>query len=136
MINYDAGAVIFKLTKKELDMINLLTEIVGENRSELMRRLVYQEAKRAVAYLDDEETPLWLNLIKQAEMERDYMTFQKGEQISAGRKKAYKEKTGVDMDIYREREMDELKDKQRQWQRNHRRKIKMEKLKQYEEKHE
>lgn len=136
MINYDAGAVIFKLTKKELDMINLLTEIVGENRSELMRRLVYQEAKRAVAYLDDEETPLWLNLIKQAEMERDYMTFQKGEQISAGRKKAYKEKTGVDMDIYREREMDELKDKQRQWQRNHRRKIKMEKLKQYEETHE
>ena len=136
MINYDAGAVIFKLTKKELDMVNLLTEIVSENRSELMRRLVYQEAKRAVAYLDDEETPLWLNLIKQAEMERDYMTFQKGEQISAGRKKAYKEKTGVDMDIYREREMDELKDKQRQWQRNHRRKIKMEKLKQYEENHE
>lgn len=136
MINYDAGAVIFKLTKKELDMVNLLTEIVDENRSELMRRLVYQEAKRAVAYLDDEETPLWLNLIKQAEMERDYMTFQKGEQISAGRKKAYKEKTGVDMDIYREREMDELKDKQRQWQRNHRRKIKMEKLKQYEENHE
>ena len=33
------------------------------------------------------------------------------------------------MDIYREREMDELRDKQRQWQRNHRRKIKMEKLK-------
>lgn len=136
MINYDAGAVIFKLTKKELDMVNLLTEIIGENRSELMRRLVYQEAKRAVAYLDDEETPLWLNLIKQAEMERDYMTFQKGEQISAGRKKAYKEKTGVDMDVYREREMDELKDKQREWQRAHRRKIKMEKLKQYEEKHE
>ena len=129
MTDYSASNVIFKITDKEKEIINLLTEILDEKRSEIMRRLLYQEAKRAVAYLDDEEIPLWLELIRQAEMERDMMGFQRGEAISEGRRRNYKEKTGIDMDIYREREMDELRDKQRQWQRNHRRKIKMEKLK-------
>lgn len=135
MINYKAGKVYVNLTEKETSMLNLLVDIIGESRSDLVRRLLFQEAKRAVAYLDEEETPLWLDLIKQAEMERDYMGFQKGEAISEGRKKAYKERTGLDMDIYREREMDELKDKQREWQRAHRRKKKMEALKEYQEKH-
>ena len=134
MTDYSASNVIFKITDKEKEIINLLTEILDEKRSEIMRRLLYQEAKRAVAYLDDEEIPLWLELIRQAEMERDMMGFQRGEAISEGRRRNYKEKTGIDMDIYREREMDELRDKQRQWQRNHRRKVKMEKLKALEEK--
>lgn len=133
MINYKAGKLYVNLTKKETDMLNLLVDIIGENRSEMVRRLLIQEAKRAVAYLDDEETPLWISLIKDVEMERDYMSFQKGEAIREGRRKAYKERTGVDMDIYREREMDELKDKQREWQRNHRRKERMKKLEEFKE---
>ena len=135
MINYKAGKLYVNLTKKETDMLNLLVDIIGENRSEMVRRLLIQEAKRAVAYLDDEETPLWISLIKDVEMERDYMSFQKGEAIREGRRKAYKERTGVDMDIYREREMDELRDKQREWQRSHRRKERMKKLEEFKEEH-
>lgn len=135
MINYKAGKLYVNLTKKEADMLNLMVDILGENRSELVRRLLIQEAKRATAYLGDEETTLWASLIKDVEMERDYMTFQKGEQIRDGRRKAYKERTGVDMDIYREREMDDLKDKQRNWQRQHRLKEKMKKLAEFEEKY-
>lgn len=133
MVNYKAGKIYVNLTENETNMLNLLVDIVGENRSDLVRRLLFQEAKRAVAFLDDEETPLWLELVKRAEMERDYMEFQRGELISEGRKKAYKERTGIDMDVYRERQMDELKDKQREWQRAHRLKKKMEQLKKYEE---
>ena len=135
MIDYKAGKLYVNLTKKETDMLNLMVDILGENRSELVRRLLIQEAKRATAYLGEEETVLWASLIKDVEMERDYMTFQKGEQIRDGRRKAYKERTGVDMDIYREREMDDIKDKQREWQRQHRLKEKMKKLAEFEEKY-
>lgn len=134
-VNYNARQMQIKITEKEYQMVSLLTDILGENRSELVRRLLLTEAQRAVAYLDDEETPLWLDLLKQIEIERDYMLLQRGEKISEGRRKAYKERTGVDMDIYREREMDDLKDKQREWQRNRRRKLKMQKLKELQEKH-
>ena len=135
MINYKAGKLYVNLTKRETDMLNLMVDILGENRSEMVRRLLIQEAKRATAYLGDEETTLWSALIKEVEMERDYMVFQKGEQIREGRRKAYKERTGIDMDIYRERDMDDLKDKQREWQRQHRLKEKMKKLAEFEEKY-
>lgn len=134
-VNYNARQMQIKITEKEYQMVSLLTDILGENKSELVRRLLLTEGQRAVAYLDDEETPLWLDLLKQIEIERDYMLLQRGEKISEGRRKAYKERTGVDMDIYREREMDELKDKQREWQRSRRRKLKMQKLKELQDKH-
>lgn len=134
-VNYNARQMQIKITEKEYQMVSLLTDILGENKSELVRRLLLTEGQRAVAYLDDEETPLWLDLLKQIEIERDYMLLQRGEKISEGRRKAYKERTGIDMDIYREREMDELKDKQREWQRSRRRKLKMQKLKELQDKH-
>ena len=134
-VNYNARQMQIKITEKEYQMVSLLTDILGENKSELVRRLLLTEGQRAAAYLDDEETPLWLDLLKQIEIERDYMLLQRGEKISEGRQKAYKERTGIDMNIYREREMDELKDKQREWQRNRRRKLKMQKLKELDEKH-
>ena len=134
-VNYNARQMQIKITEKEYQMVSLLTDILGENKSELVRRLLLTEGQRAVAYLDDEETALWLDLLKQIEIERDYMLLQRGEKISEGRRKAYKERTGIDMDIYREREMDELKDKQREWQRSRRRKLKMQKLKELQEKH-
>ena len=134
-VNYNARQMQIKITEKEYQMVSLLTDILGENKSELVRRLLLTEGQRAAAYLDDEETPLWLDLLKQIEIERDYMLLQRGEKISEGRHKAYKERTGIDMDIYREREMDELKDKQREWQRSRRRKLKMQKLKELDEKH-
>lgn len=134
-VNYNARQIQIKITEKEYQMVSLLTDILGENKSELVRRLLLTEGQRAAAYLDDEETPLWLDLLKQIEIERDYMLLQRGEKISEGRRKAYKERTGIDMNIYREREMDELKDKQREWQRSRRRKLKMQKLKELDEKH-
>lgn len=134
-VNYNARQMQIKITEKEYQMVSLLTDILGENKSELVRRLLLTEGQRAVAYLDEEETALWLDLLKQIEIERDYMLLQRGEKISEGRRKAYKERTGVDMDIYREREMDELKDKQREWQRSRRRKLKMQKLKELQDKH-
>lgn len=134
-VNYNARQMQIKITEKEYQMVSLLTDILGENKSELVRRLLLTEGQRAVAYLDEEETALWLDLLKQIEIERDYMLLQRGEKISEGRRKAYKERTGIDMDIYREREMDELKDKQREWQRSRRRKLKMQKLKELQEKH-
>lgn len=134
-VNYNARQIQIKITEKEYQMMSLMTDILGENKSEMVRRLLLTEAQRCVAYLDDEEIPLWLDLLKQIEIERDYMLFQRGEKISEGRRKAYKERTGIDMDIYREREMDERKDKQREWQRNHRRKVKMQKLKELQDKH-
>lgn len=134
-VNYNARQMQIKITEKEYQMVSLLTDILGENKSELVRRLLLTEGQRAVAYLDDEETALWLDLLKQIEIERDYMLLQRGDKISEGRRKAYKERTGIDMDIYREREMDELKDKQREWQRSRRRKLKMQKLKELQDKH-
>lgn len=134
-VNYNARQMQIKITEKEYQMVSLLTDILGENKSELVRRLLLTEGQRAVAYLDDEEIPLWLDLLKQIEIERDYMLLQRGDKISEGRRKAYKERTGIDMDIYREREMDELKDKQREWQRSRRRKLKMQKLKELQDKH-
>lgn len=134
-VNYNARQMQIKITEKEYQMVSLLTDILGENKSELVRRLLLTEGQRAVAYLDEEETALWLDLLKQIEIERDYMLLQRGDKISEGRRKAYKERTGIDMDIYREREMDERKDKQREWQRNHRRKVKMQKLKELQDKH-
>ena len=134
-VDYNARQMQIKITEKEYQMVSLLTDILGENKSELVRRLLLTEGQRAAAYLDDEETPLWLDLLKQIEIERDYMLLQRGEKISEGRRKAYRERTGIDMDIYREREMDELKDKQREWQRSRRRKLKMQKLKELDEKH-
>lgn len=134
-VNYNARQMQIKITEKEYQMVSLLTDILGENKSELVRRLLLTEGQRAVAYLDEEETALWLDLLKQIEIERDYMLLQRGDKISEGRRKAYKERTGIDMDIYREREMDELKDKQREWQRSRRRKLKMQKLKELQEKH-
>lgn len=134
-VNYNARQMQIKITEKEYQMVSLLTDILGENKSELVRRLLLTEGQRAVAYLDEEETALWLDLLKQIEIERDYMLLQRGEKISEGRRKAYKERTGIDMDIYREREMDELKDKQREWQRSRRRKLKMQKLKELQDKH-
>lgn len=134
-VNYNARQMQIKITEKEYQMVSLLTDILGENKSELVRRLLLTEGQRAVAYLDEEETALWLDLLKQIEIERDYMLLQRGEKISEGRRKAYKERTGIDMDIYREREMDELKDKQREWQRSRRRKLKMQRLKELQEKH-
>ena len=134
-VKYNARQMQIKITEKEYQMVSLLTDILGENKSELVRRLLLTEGQRAVAYLDDEETALWLDLLKQIEIERDYMLLQRGDKISEGRRKAYKERTGIDMDIYREREMDELKDKQREWQRSRRRKLKMQKLKELQDKH-
>lgn len=134
MIDYSAKFAQIKLTEKEYQLLSILIDILRENRSELVRRLLIQEAKRATAYLDGDEVDLWLSLIKQIEQERDLMQFQKGEQISEGMRKKFEEKTGLSWDVYYERKQDELNDYQRNYQRKRRLKIKMKELEELKKK--
>lgn len=129
MDNYYDKQLQIKLTKKQCEMLGVLVDILGENRSKIVRRLLISEGKRAAAYLEGDELDLWVALLNQIEMEEELHEFTVGEAISRGRQKAYKEKTGKDMSVIDDRELDTLAGKQRMWQRNHRKKVKLEKLK-------
>lgn len=133
--DYYDKIVPVKMTEKQRMMFGIMADILDEKRSTIVRRLLIAEAKRLAAELEGEELELWCDLINQIEKAEDYHRFKVGEAISEGRKAAYKERTGIEMSIYRERKMDELKDKQREWQRQHRLKIKMQQLRELEEKY-
>lgn len=130
---YDKFLMV-KITEKQRMMMGIMVDILGENRSEIVRRLVMAEAKRVAAELDGEELELWVNLVNQIEKEEEYHEFAVGEAISQGRKEAYYERTGKVMGVDDEKDLETLADKQRVWQRHYRAKKKMQKLKELEEK--
>ncbi len=124
-----------KITSKQKDLISILTDILGEDRSKIVRRLIMAEAKRAAAYIDDEEElELWMDLINDIEKDEDMHEFEVGEAISAGRKQAYFERTGKELTWEKETEMETETQKQRRWQKNFRMRKKMEALKKVKEK--
>ena len=132
---YYTKSLMVKITEKQKMMMSIMVDILGESRSQIVRRLLMVEAKKVAAQLDGEELELWIDLINQIEKEEDYHEIVVGDAISQGMKEAYFERTGEVLGYDDETTMKTDADKQRVWQRNYRAKKKMEKLKALQEEH-
>lgn len=100
---YLSKVVHIRMSDKQHSMFSILTDILNEDRSKIIRRLLMAEAKRASAFIEGEELELWISLLEEIESEEEMQTFIRGEAISTGRARAYKEKTGKDFDVITER---------------------------------
>ena len=132
---YYTKNLMVKITEKQKMMMSIMVDILGESRSQIVRRLLIVEAKKVAAQLEGEELELWIDLINQIEKEEDYHEIVVGDAISQGMKEAYFERTGEVLGYDDETTMRTNADKQRVWQRNYRAKKKMEKLKELKEEH-
>lgn len=132
---YYTKSLMVKITEKQKMMMSIMVDILGESRSQIVRRLLMTEAKKCAANLDGEELELWVELINQIEKEEDYHEFAVGEAVSEGMKKAYYERTGEVLGYDDEANLKTVADKNRVWQRHYRAKKKMEKLKELKEEH-
>lgn len=132
---YYTKNLMVKITEKQKMMMSIMVDILGESRSQIVRRLLIVEAKKVAAQLEGEELELWIDLINQIEKEEDYHEIVVGEAISQGMKESYYERTGEVLGYDDETTMKTNADKQRVWQRNYRAKKKMEKLKELKEEH-
>lgn len=132
---YYTKNLMVKITEKQKMMMSIMVDILGESRSQIVRRLLIVEAKKVAAQLEGEELELWIDLINQIEKEEDYHEIVVGEAISQGMKESYFERTGEVLGYDDETTMKTNADKQRVWQRNYRAKKKMEKLKELKEEH-
>lgn len=132
---YYTKNLMVKITEKQKMMMSIMVDILGESRSQIVRRLLMVEAKRVAAQLEGEELELWIELINQIEKEEDYHEIVVGEAISQGMKESYYERTGEVLGYDDETTMRTASDKQRVWQRNYRAKKKMQKLKELKKEH-
>ena len=132
---YYTKNLMVKITEKQKMMMSIMVDILGESRSQIVRRLLIVEAKKVAAQLEGEELELWIDLINQIEKEEDYHEIVVGDAISQGMKEAYFERTGEVLGYDDETTMRTNADKQRVWQRNYRAKKKMQKLKELKEEH-
>ena len=132
---YYTRNLMVKITEKQKMMMSIMVDILGESRSQIVRRLLIVEAKKVAAQLEGEELELWIDLINQIEKEEDYHEIVVGDAISQGMKEAYFQRTGEVLGYDDETTMKTNADKQRVWQRNYRAKKKMEKLKELKEEH-
>ena len=132
---YYTKSLMVKITEKQKMMMSIMVDILGESRSQIVRRLLMVEAKKVAAQLEGEELELWIDLINQIEKEEDYHEIVVGDAISQGMKEAYYERTGEVLGYDDETTMKTNADKQRVWQRNYRAKKKMEKIKELKEEH-
>ena len=130
---YYTKGLMVKITEKQKMMIGLMVDILGEDRSKIVRRLLMTEAKKCAAQLEGEELELWVDLINQIDKEEDFHEFAVGEAVSQGMKDAYRERTGKELGYDDETTLKTNADKQRVWQRNYRAKKKFEKIKQLEQ---
>lgn len=133
---YYTKNVMVKITEKQRLMLSLMADILDENRSHIVRRLLMVEAKKVAAQLDGEELELWIDLINQIDKEEDFHEFEVGEAISQGMKVAHFERTGKALGYDDETTMKTNADKQRVWQRNYRAKQKFNKIKELEKMYE
>lgn len=132
---YYTKNLMVKITEKQKMMMSIMVDILGESRSQIVRRLLIVEAKKVAAQLEGEELELWIDLINQIEKEEDYHEIVVGDAISQGMKESYFERTGEVLGYDDETTMKTNADKQRVWQRNYRAKKKMKKLKELKEEH-
>lgn len=91
---YYTKNLMVKITEKQKMMMSIMVDILGESRSQIVRRLLMVEAKKVAAQLEGEELELWIELINQIEKEEDYHEIVVGEAISQGMKESYYERTG------------------------------------------
>lgn len=129
---YYTKSLMVKITEKQKMMMSIMVDILGESRSQIVRRLLMVEAKKVAAQLEGEELELWIDLINQIEKEEDYHEIVVGDAISQGMKEAYFERTGEVLGYDDETTMKTNADKQRVWQRNYRAKQKFNKIKELE----
>lgn len=132
---YYTKSLMVKITEKQKMMMGIMVDVLGESRSQIVRRLLMAEAKKCAANLEGEELELWVELINQIEKEEDYHEFVVGEAVSQGMKKAYFERTGKELGYDDESNLKTLADKNRVWQRHYRARKKMERLKELKEEH-
>lgn len=131
--SYYVKNLMVKITEKQRLMLGILVEVLGESRSHIVRRLLMVEAKKAATQMEGEELELWLDLISQIEKEEDYHEFLVAEAIEAGRRKAYRERTGMELDDYKARKLSNDAIAQRNWHRRKRIEARMKKLKELDE---
>lgn len=134
--SYYTKNLMVKITEKQRQMLGIMVDILDENRSHIVRRLLMVEAKKVAAQLEGEELELWLNLINQIEKEEDYHQFLWAEAIEKGRREAYFERTGIELDDVEARKMTNDAIAQRNWHRKKRVEERMKKLKELEDKYE
>lgn len=132
---YYTKSLMVKITEKQKMMMGIMVDVLGESRSQIVRRLLMAEAKKCAANLEGEELELWVELINQIEKDEDYHEFVVGEAVSQGMKKAYFERTGKELGYDDESNLKTLADKNRVWQRHYRARKKMERLKELKEEH-
>ena len=69
---YYTKNLMVKITEKQKMMMSIMVDILGESRSQIVRRLLIVEAKKVAAQLEGEELELWIDLINQIEKDEDY----------------------------------------------------------------
>ena len=124
-----------KITEKQRQMLGIMVDILDESRSHIVRRLLMVEAKKVAAQLEGEELELWLDLINQIEKEEDYHEFLWAEAIERGRREAYLDRTGIELDDVKARKLTNDAIAQRNWHRKKRVEERMAKLKELEKKY-
>lgn len=133
--SYYTKNLMVKITEKQRQMLGIMVDILDENRSHIVRRLLMVEAKKCAAQLEGEELELWLDLINQIEKEEDYHEFAWAEAIERGRREAYLDRTGIELDDVKARKMTNEAIAQRNWHRKKRIEKRMAKLKELENKY-
>lgn len=78
---YYTKNLMVKITEKQKMMMSIMVDILGESRSQIVRRLLMVEAKKVAAQLEGEELELWIELINQIEKEEDYHEIVVGKQL-------------------------------------------------------
>lgn len=127
--------LMVKITEKQRQMLGIMVDILDENRSHIVRRLLMVEAKKVAAELEGEELGLWLDLINQIEKEEDYHEFVWAEAIERGRRDAYFERTGIEIDDYKARKLNNDAIAQRKWHKRKRLEKRMKALKELDERY-
>lgn len=133
--SYYTKVMSIKFTDKQKQLLGIMSDILDESRSAIVRRLVMAEAKRCAAMLEGEELELWSDLINQIEKEEDLHEFVAGEAVAEGRRKAYLERTGIELDDVKARKMTNDAIAQRNWHRKKRIADNLAKLKEIEDKY-
>jgi hypothetical protein len=94
-----------------------------------------EEAKKLCFKLEGEECELWRSLVNMIERDEDYHEIAVSNAIEEGRKRAFFERTGIELDDVKARKMSNDAIAQRNWHRKKRIEAKMRKIKMLDDKY-